>query len=118
MTMFSALEAYFSPLRRYNNIRMMTMFRAVPRSASVTTVLSQLVVKNAVELLSKSAKRRHAAGAEPLQRVGPPVDPGDLVTALETSVKDEINTLAVEHPDMTMTMSDRVAAGAAEAEQV
>jgi len=89
----------------------------VPRTASVTTVLSQLVVKNAVELLATNAKQRRAAGTAPLDRVGPPVDPTDLVTALETSVKDDINTLAIEHPDLTIVMSDRVVAGATEAEE-
>jgi len=83
----------------------------------VTTVLSQLVVKNAVELMTKSAKLRRGAGAAPLDRVGPPVDPTEMLTALEIAVKDEINTLAIEHPDLTLVMSDRVVAGATEAEQ-
>lgn len=89
----------------------------VPRTASVTRVLSQLVVKNAVELMVKSAKHRRAAGAAALERVGPAVDPSELVTALENAVHDEINMLAIEHPDMTLVMSDRVVAGAIEAEQ-
>jgi len=91
---------------------------AVPRTASVTTVLSQLVVKNAVELFAKSTKLRRTAGAAALDRVGPPVDKRELISALEVAVKDEINTLAVEHPDLTLVMSDRVVAGATEAEQV
>ena len=90
----------------------------VRRSASVTTVLSQLVVKNAVELLANNAKQRRASGSPGLDRVGPPVDPTELVTALETAVKDEINVLAIEKPDLTLVMSDRVVAGAADAEQV
>jgi len=90
----------------------------VPRTASVTTVLSQLVVKNAVNLLAKNAKQRRAAGSAPLDRVGPPVDPSELVAALQTAIKDEINTLAIDHPDLTIVMSDRVVAGATEAEQV
>ena len=92
---------------------------AVPRTASVTTVLSQLVVKNAVELFAKSTKIRRTVGAAaPLERVGPPVDKRELISALENAVKNEINTLAVEHPDLTIVMSDRVVAGAKEAEEV
>jgi len=91
---------------------------AVPRTASVTTVLSQLVVKNAVQLFAKSTNLRRTAGAAPLERVGPPVDKRELITSLEDAVKDEINTLAIEHPDLTIVMSDRVVAGATEAEQV
>lgn len=89
----------------------------VPETASVTTVLSQLVVKNAVDLMTKSAKLRRTAGAAALDRVGPPIDPSELVTALENAVHDEINVLAVEHPDMTLVVSDRVVAGTTEAEQ-
>jgi len=92
--------------------------RLVPQTASVTTVLSQLVVKNAVELMTKSAKLRLTAGAAALDRVGPPIEPSELVAALENAVHDEINVLAVEHPDMTLVMSDRVVAGTTEAEQV
>jgi len=84
----------------------------------MTTVLSQLVIKNAVDLLSKSAKQRHAAGAAALGRVGPQIDPTEMVSALETAVKDDINTLAVEHPDLSIAVSDRVVAGATDAEQV
>ena len=90
----------------------------MPRSATPTTVLSQLVVKNAVELLAKNSRQRRAAGSAALERVGPPVDPAEMVSALETAVKDEINARAVDHPDLTLVMSDRVVAGAAEAEQV
>lgn len=90
----------------------------MPQTASVTTVLSQLVVKNAVELMTKSAKLRLTAGAAALDRVGPPIEPSELVAALENAVHDEINVLAVEHPDMTLVMSDRVVAGTTEAEQV
>ena len=88
--------------------------RLVRRVASPTTVLSQLVVKSAVDLLAS----RGPGTAPPLHRVGPPVDPADMLSALETAVKDEINRRAVEHPDLTMAVSDRVVAGAADAEQV
>jgi len=91
---------------------------SVPRTASLTTVLSQLIVKNAVELLAKSTRDRRDACAAAVDRVGPPVDPHELVTALENAVKDEINTMAVEPSDLTLVMSDRIVAGAAAAEQV
>jgi len=84
----------------------------------VTTVLSQLVVKNAVELLVKSAKHRRAAGSAALDRVGPPVDPTEMVEALENAVKGEINALAIDHPDLMVGMSDRMVAGAVDAEDV
>jgi len=90
----------------------------VPRTASPTTVLSQLVVKNAVHLLIQNASNRLAAGSAALDRVGPPVDPAEMVSVLETAIKDEINTRAVENPDLTLVMSDRVVAGTTDAEQV
>ena len=86
--------------------------------ASVTTVLSQLVVKNAVELMSKSAKHRRTVGSTALDRVGPAADAREMVSGLESAVRDEINSRAVDHPDLTLVMSDRVVAGAVQAEQV
>jgi len=87
--------------------------------ASVTRIFSKMIVLNAVQLISKSAKHRRTVGSVALDRVGPAADAGEMVSGLERAVIDEINYRAVDLPDLSHVVSDRVVAGAEEeAEQV
>lgn len=90
-------------------IQFLFIFPLVRRSGSVANVLAQHVVKNAIDLVVRT--RRSRANVR-LDRVGPLIEPDQIVSQIESSVAEEAHCLACETPDVLLMIADRITASA------
>lgn len=77
---------------------------AAVHQADLQTVLSQLIMKNAIDLLARTT----VSDGRHLERVSPPVEPHQLLEHIQHIIKEEMYHLSKESPDVLLMISDRL----------